>query len=262
MPEGHTIHRLAQDQQRDFAGSRLRISSPQGRFSQEAELLDRKLLRRVEAHGKHLFYYWQGSRILHVHLGLYGRFRSHRSPPPDPEGQVRLRAIGKQCSFDLNGPNACELLAPIAAEQIRKRLGPDPLRADADPHIVWNRIRRSRAAIGSLLLNQSVIAGAGNIYRADVLFATGIHPERAGNSLTESDFNQLWATLTRLLKIGLQYNRIINRDPKDLGKPRSKMRQDERLLVYKRDQCLRCDELIETWTLAGRTIYACPRCQI
>ena len=237
MPEGHTIHRLAQDHHRDFAARRVRVSSPQGRFSNGAELLDRKLLRRVEAHGKHLLYHWQGGHVLHVHLGLYGRFHGHASPPPQPRGEVRLRVVGSVKSFDLNGPAACELLAREELERLRRRLGPDPLRSDADPQRVWDRVRRSRAPIGGLLLDQSVVAGAGNIYRADVLFATGIHPSRPGNSLDRSEFDRLWSTLTRFLQFGLKYNRIINADPRDVGKPRSRMTREERLLVYKRDFC-------------------------
>ena len=261
MPEGHTIHRRARDDQRVFAGQRLLVSSPQGRFASEAQLLNGRLLRRVEAHGKHLFYFWQGNRVLHVHLGLYGRFRDHESPPPEPRGEVRVRVVAKHNAFDLNGPNTCALLTPAQVHEVRRRLGPDPLRADADPQRAWERIRSSRTPIGSLLLNQSVIAGAGNIYRADVLFATGIHPSRPGQSLQQSEFNAVWSTLTRFLRWGVKYNRIVNADPKQVGKPRSRMRREEALLVYKKAVCWRCEGTIEAWEMAGRKIYACPRCQ-
>ena len=261
MPEGHTIHRLARDQQRDFAGHKLRVSSPQGRFSEGASELNGRSLRKIDAHGKHLFYVWPGERILHVHLGLYGKFRYHKSPPPEPRGQVRLRVIGGEKAFDLNGPTACELLTPEQRQKIHNRLGPDPLRKDADPQRVWQRISRSRAAIGKLLLDQSVIAGVGNVYRADALFAGGIHPERPGNSLGQDEFDQLWDTICEMLKIGVRYNKIINVDPKVLGKPRSRMRREERFLVYKRDKCRECRSDIQRWQLAARTMYACPQCQ-
>lgn len=261
MPEGHVIHRLARDHKRDFAGKRLRVSSPQGRFASEAEQLDGRLLRRVDAHGKHLFYHWHGRLILHVHLGLYGRFHSHKSPPPEPRGAVRLRVVGRQRAFDLNGPNQCELLDEGTRDQLQQRLGPDPLRSDADPQLAWQRIRRSRTAIGSLLLNQSVIAGAGNIYRADVLFDTGIHPTRLGSSLDQAEFDAIWNVLTRFMQLGLKHNRIVNADPRQVGKTRNRMSRDEALLVYKKETCQRCDGAVEAWKLAGRTMYACPKCQ-
>ena len=187
MPEGHTIHRIARDHTRDFAGQKLRLSSPQGRFSAEAAELNGCKLLKVEAYGKHLFYHWSRQRLVHVHLGLYGKFRTHRLPPPEPRGAVRWRALGKEKAFDLNGPNCCELISTEKLQSILARLGPDPLRKDADMGQVVQRIQGSRSAIGTLLLNQAVIAGVGNVYRAEALHKLGIHPERPGNSFESTD---------------------------------------------------------------------------
>ncbi|MEM6798794.1 MAG: DNA-formamidopyrimidine glycosylase family protein, partial [Planctomycetota bacterium] len=173
MPEGHTIHRLARDQNRDIAGQTLRASSPQGRFTEGAAAINRRKLIHIEAHGKHLCYRFTGDRLVHIHLGLYGKFRRHTSPPPEPRGAVRLRVVGKEKAFDLNGPNCCELITPAEWDAIRDRLGEDPLRDDHDADLAWQRISRSRAPIGTLLLNQSVIAGVGNIYRSEVLYLLG-----------------------------------------------------------------------------------------
>ncbi len=261
MPEGHTIHRIARDHQRDFAQCVLHVSSPQGRFSSGAKRLDGCRLEAVDAHGKHLGYRWEGGRLLHIHLGLYGKFHSLRVPAPPPRGQVRLRVVGASKAFDLVGPNRCELLTVRQWSDIRNRLGADPLRDDADPEVTWERIRRSRAAIGTLLLNQSVIAGVGNVYRSEVLHLLGIHPDRRGNSLSRDDFDQLWNTLVRLLKIGVRYNRIIIAEPAEVGKPRSRMNRAERLLIYKREQCVACEKPVQSWTLGARKVYACAQCQ-
>ena len=75
MPEGHTLHRLAREQTALFAGRLVRVSSPQGRFSAGAALLDGRVLDEVTAYGKHLFACF-GADVLHVHLGLYGTFTS------------------------------------------------------------------------------------------------------------------------------------------------------------------------------------------
>ncbi len=262
MPEGHTIHRLARDQRKDFKGQKLKVSSPQGRFAAEAKQLSGRVLEAIEAHGKHLCYRWSGDHYLHIHLGLYGKFRRHASPPPEPRGQVRLRVVGKEQAFDLNGPNTCELLTRQEWSTIQNRLGPDPLRKDSDSEQAWQRIKRSRAAIGTLLLNQAVIAGVGNIYRSEVLHLLGIHPECPGQSLTREEFDTLWTTLVKLLEIGVKYNRIIVADPADVGRPRSRMNREERLLVYKKPHCGRCDEAIESWLLGSRKVFACPKCQL
>ena len=62
MPEGHTIHRIARDHQKWFAGQKLIVTSPQGRFEDEAQRVSGKKLREVTAHGKHLFYHWPNKR--------------------------------------------------------------------------------------------------------------------------------------------------------------------------------------------------------
>lgn len=262
MPEGHTIHRLALDHHRDFAGQQLKISSPQGRFTDGARILNGKTLQLVEAYGKHLCYEFASRKLLHIHLGLYGKFRGHKVPPPETRGAVRLRVVGDEKAFDLNGPTRCELITKSEWARIQDRLGPDPLRVDADPEQAWNRIKKSRQAIGKLLLDQSVIAGVGNVYRAEVLFVLGIHPERAGEQITRDEFDTLWSRLVELLQIGVKYDRIIIADPKEIGKTRSKMNRQERLLIYKHKACTKCDGPVTWWELGGRRAYACKTCQI
>lgn len=261
MPEGHTIHRIARDHHRDFVGQKVKLASPQGRFEDEAKVLSGKTLKDVSAHGKHLGYEFPSGKFIHIHLGLYGKFRKHKNPPPEPRGAVRLRLIGKDKAFDLNGPNRCQLITREDWKAIRARLGPDPLRDDADAEKVWQRIHKSRQSIGKLLMDQSVLAGVGNVYRAEVLHLLRIHPERAGSDVTRSEFEQLWAKIVELLQIGVKHNRIIIADPKDVGKPASRMTRTERLLIYKKKNCSNCDGPVRWWDMAGRTAYACERCQ-
>lgn len=260
MPEGHTIHRLAQDHNKWFAGQKLTASSPQGRFSEGAKKLSGKVLGKVHAHGKHLFYDW-GKSTLHIHLGLYGKFRIHKLPPPEPRGAVRIRVVSEERAFDLNGPTACELLTKTEIAALLDRLGEDPLRDDADPDVAWTKISRSRSAIGGLLLNQAVIAGIGNVYRAEILFLLGMHPATKGNTLTRGEFDEIWKLTTDLLKIGKRYNKIIVANPDEVGKPRSKMNRTERLLIYKKKFCGKCETQVDILNIAARKIYACPVCQ-
>ncbi|MEL7497389.1 MAG: DNA-formamidopyrimidine glycosylase family protein [Planctomycetota bacterium] len=266
MPEGHTIHRIARDHNRWFAGNRVLIASPQGRFESEANRLSGKTLQRVDAHGKHLFYrlgpkQTSKQQLVHIHLGLYGKFRVHKNPPPEPRGAVRIRLIGNDRTFDLNGPNCCEILSKPGYEKLQERLGEDPLRSDADPERVWNKFQKSRSAIGTMLLNQSVIAGIGNVYRAELLFLLGMHPERQTKSLSKSEFDELWQLTVDLLNVGVKYNRIITVDRKSANKPLSRLKSKERLMCYKKPTCVRCDAAIRKWTLGARTMYACETCQ-
>jgi endonuclease-8 len=260
VPEGHTIHRIADDQNRDLSQQVLQVCSPQGRFQAGAEILNGQILTHVEAYGKHLIYRWE-TQMLHVHLGLYGKFRRLASPPPEPRGQVRIRMVGSQLTIDLNGPTACELFSEAQRTQLLSRLGPDPLRSDSDPNRAWEKIGRSRSAIGALLMDQSVIAGIGNIYRSEILYLLRIHPRRIAKTLTRTEFDALWKLSVDLLQIGKRHNRIITSAPADIGKPFSRMNRDERLLIYKKTHCQQCGTEIVKWKLAARTVFACPSCQ-
>ena len=262
MPEGHTVHRLAIDHTKWVAGERLKVSSPQGRFEAGAQLLSGKSLKTVEAHGKHLYYSFSRELVLHVHLGLYGKFRHHQSPPPEPRGAVRIRFVGKTHTLDLNGPNQCEILSSKQVSDSMSKLGEDPLRSDADPERVWIRMQKSKKPIGQLLLDQSIVAGIGNIYRAEILFLLKIHPSRPSCSLTRIEFDDLWKTSLRLLAIGVKYNRIITVDWEETNKPFSRMSSDEWLLIYKKDRCPLCQSKTETWLLGNRQMFACSVCQV
>ncbi len=261
MPEGHTIHRIARDHQKWFTGQKLIVSSPQGRFCDEARTTNGKLLRDVSAHGKHLFYHWNRNLMTHVHLGLYGKFRVHRNPPPEPRGAVRVRMTGAERSFDLVGPSCCELIDKLQFGQLKSRLGEDPLRNDASSDTVWHKLKKSRSAIGSLLLNQSVIAGVGNVYRAEILFLMGIHPQLPANQVNRETFDQLWKLTAELLQIGVQHNRIITAGFNAAGRVPKHLKAAERLNVYKRLRCQACGGPVKSWELANRKMYACSTCQ-
>lgn len=261
MPEGHTIHRLARDLNSTLGGAPVEASSPQGRFIEGAALLDGRSLVRAEAFGKYLFCDFGTGEVLHVHLGLIGKFRRRPSPPPDPVGLVRLRLSGEAATWDLSGPNRCELIDPEERDRIVSRLGPDPLRRDADVARARKLIASSGRPIGAVVLDQSVIAGLGNVYRAEILFLCGIHPARPARSLSDSEFSELWDRSVGLLRIGVRLGRIVTTDPQEIGRPRSHMTTDDRLYVYHREFCRRCGTALVTAGIGGRPITFCPTCQ-
>src|SRR5699024_8137463 len=125
---------------------------------------------------------------LHVHLGLFGRFRTWKSTAPEPRSTTRLRFDGGETVVDLSGATASELLTRAAADTLLARLGPDPLRRDADPERAWAAIARRRIGIGAAILDQRVIAGIGNVYRAEILFACGIDPLTPAREISREDF--------------------------------------------------------------------------
>jgi endonuclease VIII len=277
MPEGHTLHRLADELTDTFAGRRVRVGSPQGRFAASAALLDGQVLVGTEAWGKHLFLEFPGDRLVHVHLGLYGRFNVHAGVPevPSPVGQVRLRMVagaagtdpGPFSYADLRGATTCELVTRAQRDAVVARSGPDPLRADADPVRAWERIRRSRAPIAGLLMDQTVLAGVGNVYRAELLFRHRMDPMRPGSTLRVGQWLAMWADLVALMREGVRTGRIDTvrpeHTPEAMGRPPRRDDHGGEVYVYRRhgQACLVCGGPVRTAELQGRNLFWCPRCQ-
>jgi DNA-formamidopyrimidine glycosylase len=277
MPEGHTLLRLARELTDAFGGRPVRVSSPQGRFAADAAQVDGALCLGAQSAGKHLFIEFAGERFIHVHLGLIGKLDvvalPAGEPLPAPVGQVRLRLVSTASSgrgsayADLRGATQCDLVGPERRAQILAQLGEDPLRPDADPSRVWARVSRSNRPIGDLLMDQAVLAGVGNVYRAEILFRHRIHPLRPGRTLRRGQFLTLWGDLVELMTEGVRTGRIDTvrpeHTPEAMGRP---PRQDDHggeVYVYRRhgQPCLVCGSRVRTDTLVGRNLFWCARCQ-
>ena len=262
MPEGHTIHRLARDQHADLAGRPVEAMAGQERFRDGAERLHGQIHVEAEAWGKHLFHGFDSGDVLHVHLGLFGRWRRRTAEPrPEPNPTNRLRLIGDDAAWDLSGPMVCALVTPEDRDQTIAKLGPDPLRTDADPEQMWEKLQRSSKAIGLLLMEQDVVAGVGNVYRSELLNIVGIDPRRPGRAITRDEFDDLWAETVRQLRLGVRRRRIVTMRTDELPRPVSQLRRGEGRYVYKRQRCGRCQSELDVFAIAGRTTWRCPTCQ-
>lgn len=291
MPEGHTLHRLAAQMQLLFADDPWRVSSPQGRFTGGAEMLSAQMPRLAEARGKHLFLHLD-THIWHVHLGLYGAFsfqgegefaavRAIGAPraaaqhtaftyddggwviPAPASGAVRARAAAPQGWADLRGPSRCEVLTASEYEHLVGRLGPDPLgQAEELDRGMLSRFARNlssrRISIAAALLDQSIIAGVGNIYRAESLFMERIDPWTPSRELPESRVASLWKRLTNQLRDGYAEGVIRTFRPGDEA-----ARPGRRHWVYQHQgtPCVRCGEIVQVSELQSRRLYWCPGCQ-
>lgn len=227
-------------------------------------MLDGRRLESIDALGKHLFYRWSGGESMHVHLGLFGKFRTHRSDPPPPTEATRLAMHADETVVYLSGPTICELIDPGSEERLRARIGPDPLVAGTDPAAFYEALGRRRIPVGAALLDQKVIAGIGNVYRAEILFMAGIDPSRPANLIAADEASMLWDLAVRELRSGERAGRIVTVRPDDVGaRRRSEIPRGERLYVYKRtgEPCRRCGTPVAIDVMAGRSIWRCPACQ-
>jgi DNA-formamidopyrimidine glycosylase len=264
VPEGHTIHRLAKDHTPLLVGRPVALTSPQGRFATGAELLTGRCVERIEAYGKHLFYGFEGELLLHVHLGLYGKFAGGVGPPPEPRGALRLRMTTPDGVWlDLRGPTACEVMTPPDRDLVVARLGPDPLRRDADPERAYARIAKSRRPVGELLMDQKVLCGIGNVYRAEVLYRSGLSPFRPGATVPREVWEPMWEDLRTLLRAGVRQRRIITTERADRDRRSGTPTRADAHYVYRRQglPCRRCGTEVRTQVMQQRNLFWCPTCQ-
>ncbi|TDW31317.1 Fpg/Nei family DNA glycosylase [Cryobacterium psychrophilum] len=332
MPEGHSVHRITRQFQRNFLGHPVRFSSPQGRFVEGAAVLDGRTMTDARAVGKQMFLEFDHELWLRIHLGLYGawdfsgdllldatiasangrmgqtnqrgtdlnavpdasildtagenslhsigaprRTRVRMSEqekelnqlevfPPEPIGQVRVRLLTETVCADLRGPTACEVLDPAQVMVSMARLGPDP-ELDNSPEAeerFTSVIRRKPTSIGKLLMDQSVVSGIGNVYRAELLFRAGINPHAPGKSLSDETVRALWQDWAHLLHIGVETGQMMTMDDLDRADFHLAMRnRADRHWVYKREglPCRVCGTHIVIEEMAARKLYWCPRCQ-
>lgn len=293
MPEGNEIHRWAERHNTALAAKKLRVVSPNGRFP-DAGALDNQRLQRVLAKGKHLGYLFGKDRILHVHLGRYGDWTEGQMPLAEPKGALRLRmwAAGAKPREDVIAPNkrhgwyssddgtsslapgdidwlelrgaaACELWTNSEWQALLYRLGPDALDGD-DPKPAFDRILSAKTPISVLLMDQSVLSGIGNIYRAELLFRARLDPFAEGRGVPLATLKAIWKDSIPLLRAGMLDRRIVTTRPRD--RPTKKTGQpakEEVHYVYRRHgkPCFVCGTKIERRDIAGRTLYWCPVCQ-
>ena len=178
-----------------------------------------------------------------------------------------MRLEGGRRWADLRGPTACDVVLPDEMRALIDRLGPDPIRSDADPERAWRRVTASRAPIGSLLMDQSVFAGCGHIYRAEVLFRARINPYRESRSLTHPRFDALWDDLAHLMKLGVRRGQIDTvrpeHEPEAMGREPRQDAHGGEVYVYRRNgqPCLVCGTKVRMADMQGRALYWCGRCQ-
>jgi endonuclease-8 len=243
----------------------VKIFSPQGRFESEAKLVSGRTLIESTAVGKQLFLGFDNELTVRIHLGIYGKWNFYQVPvakAPEVWGQVRARFGVKMASADLRGPTVCEVIDQEAVNSVLKRLGPDPLNPDvsgAEALRFVSKVKSSKVAIGAALMNQAVISGIGNVYRAELLFRAGLNPKTPGEKISESALVAIWNDAVKLMRIGVKKGVMLTRDDYLTGTVLVK----DRYFVYKREglPCRVCNKKVVVEEFLARKLYWCPKCQ-
>ncbi|WP_353111230.1 DNA-formamidopyrimidine glycosylase family protein [Microbacterium sp.] len=186
--------------------------------------------------------------------------------PPPVVGQVRLRLLTESTCADLRGPTACVLQTPDEMLATVAKLGPDPLvgdPAEGEERFVA-AVRRKPTAIALLLMDQAVVSGIGNVYRAEMLFRARLDPHTPGRDVPEEIVRALWSDWVALLSIGVETGQMMTMDGLSPEGYRAAMAsRDDRHWVYHRAglPCRVCGTEIALEEIGARKLYWCPSCQ-
>jgi len=183
--------------------------------------------------------------------------------PPEPIGAVRVRLLTDRAVADLRGPTACEVQTPEQVDATIAKLGPDPL--VGDPAVGEERfvaaVRKKPTPIALLLMDQAVVSGIGNVYRAEMLFRARQNPFTPGKEVREEVVRELWRDWVKLLNIGVATGQMLTMDDlSDADYQKALASRADRHWVYHRtgEPCRVCGTPIMMQELGGRKLYWCP----
>ncbi len=273
MPEGDTIHRAALTLHRALAGQRVvRFESvfPALTRVHDDSPLTGQTVEAVAARGKHLLMRFSGGRTLRTHMRMNGSWHIYRPGERWQRPRRDMRIVVATDQFEAVGFNipVAEFIESRRVEthhELRK-LGPDLLGEDFDRGEAIRRLTaRADTAAGDALLNQRVVAGIGNVYKSEVLFACGVNPFAIVSDLSADQVACLIDTALKFLRTNVSgrlapmttytgYRRTTRRD-----------NPSERLWVYGRARlpCRKCGTVVRVKKQGSdaRLTYWCPRCQ-
>eukprot|EP00931_Biecheleriopsis_adriatica_P123238 TRINITY_DN98281_c0_g1_i1.p1 TRINITY_DN98281_c0_g1~~TRINITY_DN98281_c0_g1_i1.p1 ORF type:complete len:339 (-),score=68.41 TRINITY_DN98281_c0_g1_i1:20-1036(-) len=256
MVEGDGCHRVAAEHRKSLVGRKLAATSPNRRFKAGAQAIVKAggVLLRIEVHGKNMFYFFgkKGSApsvVVHIHFGMAGAFAVYKGDEPETTGNTRLRLETADRGTKLVAHLSAMTVVHGALSKysaLAGKLGPDPLREDADPERVVANCASAKKPIGGVLMDQSLMAGVGNIYRTETLYEACIHPDQPANTLTRKEVLQLWNVIVKQMQAGFKTGSIWGKKPQSFCYGRSKSA---------------CGGKVKHWTMGGRTVYACSKRQ-
>ena len=242
------------------------VREPRLRWRVPAKLareLGGQTVRRLERRGKYLLFTTDAGCVI-LHLGMSGSLRvASTGEPPGKFDHVDIVFDSGDC-LRLRDPRrfgAVLWTHDAATHPLLRHLGPEPLGPDFSGDYLFARTRKRKRAMRDFLLNGRQVAGIGNIYANEALFAAGIRPTRAAGRLTRAECDRLVQAIRTTLKRAIRAGGTTLRDFRGASDRPGYFQQ--RLKVYGRagEACARCGAPIRARRLGQRTAFYCPRCQ-
>lgn len=277
LPEVETIKRGLLPRLRGKIIRRIVLSpDPKGSRVLRRYPSERRFVRKVTGRkivtlrrrAKYLLFDLDSGEILIVHLGMSGQLllRPARSTPP-AHTRLIMEISGAGRLYFVDPRKFGEVYLFSKAEREPRvnpfTLGPEPLGRRFTPEVLAEHLKKRRAAIKTVLLDQKAIAGLGNIYTDEALFRARIHPRKRSEDLTGREIERLFQSIRDVLREAIRLHGTSAADRQYVDSEGALGKFQTRLNVYQRkgECCPSCQTVIETMKIGGRTAHFCPRCQ-
>lgn len=252
MAEGPLVHLNARQLSKVLKGRRVHIEFGIRKMKEHEKSLKGIRIEDVEAYGKQFRIRLSDTRVILVHLAMWGYWRIYKKGQPWERPKERARLVLRTSSHEaiaFSAPTVRLLDADELGPDTRwGSLGPDPLRKDFSGREFFRRLKQHPAVpVGEALLDQTIISGIGNILRIEILFGAKIHPRRRVADLGEADRRRMLRWIVKLMRKWLE----------------ERGREDEWIRIYrgKSKPCPRCGGRVELFRQQDRITYACSSCQ-
>ncbi|MFZ5453985.1 MAG: bifunctional DNA-formamidopyrimidine glycosylase/DNA-(apurinic or apyrimidinic site) lyase [Thermodesulfobacteriota bacterium] len=228
------------------------------------EWLPGRTILEIERRGKYLLFHLEGGVSLLIHLGMTGRLLLNPSPsPPLPHVHLIFHLEdGLDLAFqDVRRFGQVLVFPPGVVPAPLAQVGREPFSRQVTPKWLVHMARGRSRAIKNFLLDGRVLAGIGNIYASEILFATRLHPGTPAGQLTLADWRRVLKETRRILKAAIAKGGTTVSDYLN-SRGETGLFQLE-LLVYGRDDepCQCCNQTVARMAQGGRSTFFCPRCQ-
>ncbi|MFH0912372.1 MAG: bifunctional DNA-formamidopyrimidine glycosylase/DNA-(apurinic or apyrimidinic site) lyase [Patescibacteria group bacterium] len=237
-----------------------------------------KTIQKIERRAKYILIHLSGNKTLILHLGMTGRLLLH---PQKEKGQVvNLKTKKKEPDrfirgqFFLNKDRVLDFsdlrlfgrvylvdTKTLLQKKPIKKLGVDPLSKNFTYSLFTDQLAKRRGKVKTILMNQTFLAGIGNIYSDEILFEAKIHPLSPVQKLKPSQVKTLYAAIKKILKKGVRYRGTSDSDYFDLQGETGNFQKHLKVYGKTGQPCFRCPGKVERLKVGGRSAHFCSMCQ-
>lgn len=224
-------------------------------------------LKRIDRRAKYLLMHFSTDITCIVHLGMSGSITVRPTDPAKYEkhehvilhlsdGSVAIYRDPRRFGLMLHCPTA-----KLATHKLIAHLGPEPLEPEWKAEDLYNAFQTRRAPVKSVIMNQEIVVGVGNIYACEALFASRIHPARPSHKVTKAETTALTKAIRAVLNAAIKSGGSTLRDYVRSSGDAGYFQHHFKVYDHENDPCHRCDTPIASMRQSGRSTYYCPSCQ-